>query len=165
MIYYSTVIAAILILSVFRKKISEVWPKYDIVKPEGLYLRRYFLWRSTYFNIYLHNIRLPDTDDDPHDHPWWFVSILLRGGYHEQSFGWDWYRSARENGPVIFRSRGIAYRNKHAVHKILAVRPNTWSLVITGPRKKGMSWGFLTKDGWVYWRERLLNLWDSKQCD
>ena len=52
----------------------------DILGPDGtLYLRRWSLripftggWR-----LMLHKIARPDSARDLHDHPWWFVSLIL----------------------------------------------------------------------------------------
>ena len=49
---------------------------------DELYLVRYHLFRCRWLNIYLHNFFLSD-EEEPHDHPWNSISILLRGGYIE----------------------------------------------------------------------------------
>jgi hypothetical protein len=36
--------------------------------------------------MYVHWIYQPDDDRDPHDHPWPFVSFVIRGGYAERLF-------------------------------------------------------------------------------
>lgn len=53
---------------------------------ESIYLRRWYLFKSKYFNIMLHNIRRSDDDPDPHDHPWGFVSVILRNGYVDEQY-------------------------------------------------------------------------------
>lgn len=59
-------------------------PDFTVKREDGDYLRRwYVIPRNRWFNIYLHNMV---QDDDPralHDHPWWNVSIVLKGGYYE----------------------------------------------------------------------------------
>ena len=134
------------------KWLASKWRKFDIVKEvdgqQVLYLRRFFLWRCRWFNIFLHYIPQPDTDRDPHDHPWSFVSILLRGGYEEEIY------SLRTSHVASFRrAPSIARRKAGCVHQIRAVLANTWTLVITGPYRR--HWGFLTHDGWKYWRDYL----------
>jgi hypothetical protein len=148
----------------FTDTLAKRWKKYDIMKvidggAPQLYLRRYFIWRSRWFNIYLHHIVLPDLDADPHDHPWSFVSLLLSGGYVEQR--WVWRQGEPFNN--LTRARwwwdfrlkvgSLGYRPGSAVHQIARVLPNTWTLVFTGPRNR--SWGFLTESGWVHWRKYL----------
>lgn len=139
--------------------------KYDITKTvdgvETLYLRRWFLLRSKYLNVYIHYIARPDEDPDPHDHPWNFLSVRLKGGYTERI--WH-YRTPCEEG-VEDRTNnapGIGYRPAETVHQITSVKPNTFTLVITGPWKR--DWGFLTKSGWRFWRE-YLNCWEKVEMD
>lgn len=55
---------------------------------ESLYLRRYYIVKSKYFNIFLHNIQRSDDDPDPHDHPWSFLSLILKGGYTDEAYAW-----------------------------------------------------------------------------
>lgn len=50
------------------------------------YLRRWYLFKSKFFNVMLHNILRSDDDPDPHDHPWWFLSIILKNGYIDESY-------------------------------------------------------------------------------
>ena len=143
------------------------WPKYDIVKningKEEVYLRRYFIFRSKYFNIYLHNIRFPDDDEFPHTHPWNFFSLMLNGGYLENV-----YYPEPIDGKVsvektnIRKGISLEYREAACVHKIIKVLPSTWTLVCTGKVQK--DWGFLTNDGWVYWR-KFLNIWEKVDMD
>lgn len=100
--------------------------------------------RWTFVKIFGYTVRLHlllRTDDDRalHDHPWWFVSILLSGGYWEHTpQGRFW----RRPGSVLFR--GAAFS-----HRIELERPAV-SLVICGPRKR--DWGFWCPAGWVEWR-------------
>ena len=50
------------------------------------YLIRYYLLfierKNFPFNIFIHHI-LKDDDEDLHDHPWGFFSLILNGGYRE----------------------------------------------------------------------------------
>jgi hypothetical protein len=53
---------------------------------QSIYLRRWYLFKSKRFNIMLHNIKRSDDDPDPHDHPWGFVSIILKNGYLDEQY-------------------------------------------------------------------------------
>lgn len=59
-------------------------PDFKIGRADDVYMNRwYVIPRNRWFNIYLHKIV---RDDDPqalHDHPWWNISIVLKGGYWE----------------------------------------------------------------------------------
>lgn len=131
------------------------WPKYEIIKKvnglDVLYLRRYFIWRSDMFNVYLHYIPLPDQDktksgseDCSHNHPWDFISFVLWGGYTEGMYS-EW------NVRTTLQRKWLSFGKRKAqdFHKILDVKPNTWTLVITGPVKN--EWGFLEDTGFTHY--------------
>lgn len=140
---------------------SEPWQfctRFDILDPKTgeLYLRRYRVLQTPWFGIYLHKIAQPDHDRDLHDHPWPFVSVVLRGGYDET------LRAVHDygNGPVDVGVRCVrgwlsfAFRRATDAHRITRLhRTPTWTLVIVGRRRK--SWGFYTDRGYVPWRTYL----------
>lgn len=45
----------------------------------------------------------------------------------------------------------VAFRSHNDRHRIVSVEPDTWTLVILGPKRQ--SWGFFTEGGFVPWRE------------
>lgn len=110
------------------------------------YLRRWFLIpRNRFFNIYLHQFMRSDDDRALHDHPWWNLSILLRGRYveHTISAGGINIRTERKAG-------GIKLRRAGAAHRIELHDGPCWTLFVTGPRLR--EWGFHCPRGWVHWR-------------
>ena len=109
---------------------------FDITDNKGsVYIRRYKLARTRFFNIYLHHIRRSDADRCLHDHPWNFVTFILTGGYRE----------ILPNG-VRWRAPGeFFYRSANFSHRVEVDRP-AWSLVFVGPRIR--AWGFWTVFGW-----------------
>ena len=118
---------------------------------EMLYLRRWYLFRCKWFSIRLHHIVLPDVDHWPHDHPWPFVAIVLRGGYDEV---WD--------GPGHWKPRKIkrvVRINAHRatdVHRIVRFHrgdAGAWTLFLTGRERR--EWGFTMPGGWMAWHEAL----------
>lgn len=134
-------------------KLALKWKHFDINKTvdgkQVLYLRRWFIWRCKYFNVFLHYIPQPDNDRDPHDHPWTFISVLLHGGYTEEVFN-----ASRELRAVNERSApSIGYRPGQTVHYITAVKPYTVTLVLTSDYFR--EWGFVTTKGWIQWRKYL----------
>lgn len=59
-------------------------PDFTIGRVNDVYMRRwYVIPRNRWFNIYLHNMLRDDDEGALHDHPWWNVSIVLKGGYLE----------------------------------------------------------------------------------
>ena len=127
-------------------------PHVTIAKDGDPYLTRWWLlpFGETRYRarrhlpaILLHHIHRPDADRAMHDHPWWFVSIVLRGGYVER-------RAAEGFVQAQYRAAGRwAFRRATDLHEIVSVQPGTWTLMIVGPKRR--EWGFLTADGWVRW--------------
>lgn len=111
------------------------------------YLTRYYLFlkdRKWFpFNIFLHNFHKGDPDD-LHDHPWPFVTIILKGGYWEHTPERKYWRSA---GTVRFASSSQLHRVE------LCPDTDVWTLFIPGPVIK--EWGFVTKGKWVQHKKYL----------
>jgi hypothetical protein len=120
-------------------------PDFVIGGVENPYLLRWWLIpRNRWFNVYLHKII---RDDDPralHDHPWWNVSVLLKGGYLE------W----RKDRPPAWRRAGsVVFRRATCAHRLTLGASGTpaWSLFITGPKTR--EWGFHCPRGWRHHEE------------
>jgi hypothetical protein len=112
------------------------------------YMHRYYLFlkdRSWFpFNFTLHKIV---KSDDPifHDHPWSYMTIVLKGGY------WEWT-------PVFDSSAG----EYHWLELDPEVGPAT-TLFFMGPQQR--EWGFLVdkakkKTQWIQWEHYLNNYKD-----
>lgn len=126
-------------------------------------LRWWLIPRNRWFNIYLHKFLRDDDDRALHDHPWWNVSILLRGAYLEVTP--DLAKAATPHTriaelPTRTRWHGVGsvvFRRATACHRLaLPARPDSspepcWSLFITGPRVR--EWGFHCPHGWRIWRD------------
>lgn len=111
------------------------------------YLRRWWVIpRNRWFNIYLHQFLRSDDDRALHDHPWWWLSVMLRGHYTEHTIAAGGVHRQKRYvaGCVRLHSPWFAHR--------LEVQPQAscWSLFITGPRVR--EWGFHCSRGWVSWR-------------
>jgi len=92
---------------------------------------RYSLVKTRWFNIYIHQLDAPQWHPvGCHDHPWWFVTILLSGGYLE-----------RVGGVYTRQYPGaILYRPANWQHDVTTPYGRSWSLIVTGPKKH--EWGF-----------------------
>jgi len=100
------------------------------------YLCRYRLFRCPFFKVCLHHILRSDEDDELHDHPWSFVSLVLWAGYLEVLPA-----GARRVGPgSIVRHRATD------AHRLILDRP-AWTLIFMTGKKR--AWGFHGKDGWI----------------
>lgn len=116
--------------------------------PGGAYLKRWWVIpRNRWFNIYLHQILRDDDDRALHDHPWWNVSLILRGGYFECTPGPDHDRPCRR-----WRGAGsVTFRRARSAHRLEVHKRPAWTLFITGPRLR--EWGFYCPKGWVLWKD------------
>lgn len=117
-------------------------------KDNPVYLIRYSLFTCPWFAIKLHKIMLSD-DDCMHDHPWSFISIILRGGYVEHT------PAAKR----LYGAGSILYRPAPSVHKLEIFQPAI-TLVITFRRKR--EWGFYTFNGWTVWHRYIRS---GQKCD
>mgnify|MGYP001603712754 CR=1 FL=1 len=126
----------------FKKKI--------IPREDGKdYLIRYSLFNCKFFSIKIHNILLSD-DYCLHDHPWKFISFILKGGYWEHCPTVNQHKEdvTKTFDGVRTQSKwygvgSLLVRPAHWIHRLeLDDRMNTWTFVITF--KKTKSWGFFT---------------------
>ena len=129
-------------------------PHFVVGDPSDPYLLRwYVIPRNRWCNIYLHKFLRSDDDRALHDHPWWFVSLVLWGGYKEhhpcpicgdsiRHYCFPYHRTAPS----------IAFRRAEDAHRVeLIDNKPCWTLVITGPKVR--EWGFWCPQGWRHWRE------------
>jgi hypothetical protein len=113
--------------------------------------RWWLIPRNRWMNIYLHQFHRSDDGRALHDHPWWSVSVMLRGWMMEVTqHPTDirkrlWTRISA--GGVRFRSGNMAHRL--AVHD--SQRGRVLTLFITGPKFR--DWGFYCPQGWRPWQK------------
>ena len=121
------------------------------------YLHRYYIFlkdRKCFpFNVTLHKIV---RSDDPimHDHPWPYLTVVLKGGYWEHTPVFDskgkmFAEFQVWRGPGSFRF-GKMY-NYHRIE--LDPDVTAWTLFFVGPKKR--EWGFLVKNKWIHYEEYL----------
>lgn len=100
--------------------------------------------------VRVHEILASDAGRDCHDHPWSFVTVILKGGYHESRYNAEGqFIGVKYHGPG-----SILYRPAHTWHRLDV--PNgmvTTTLFITGPKKQ--TWGFNVKGKKVPYHEYL----------
>ncbi len=132
-------------------------------EPRELYMGRWWLHEYKVpgdMGARLHHIARPDADRHLHDHPYPFVSVVLRGGYVEalpvsQEGIW---KGDREEVRLLERTttlNPVLFREATDRHQIVSVLPDTLTLFITGPKPVEHKWGFYTPEGFVYWKTYL----------
>lgn len=103
-----------------------------------VYLDRWgFEWKPL-GGIFVHRMHAPDPGKDVHDHPWTFVSVILKGGYIER------FSSVREIDSSRYRPRRpgsfkrVRLDEAHTITRLIGA--TSWSLVVHGPNVR--KWGF-----------------------
>lgn len=124
------------------------------------YLTRLTVFGCSLFKIMIHWFH--DSDDEClHDHPWPFVSLIVKGGYWEYIPGLsieDYARHLKKiegigaYGSVEhvkwYKPWTILYRSANWIHRIVIDKNNKpVTLVVTGPKNR--NWGFWTTFGWI----------------
>jgi len=65
-----------------------------------------------------------------HDHPWWFITLVLHGGYTDRSITGEDHLSAGS----------VRYRPALHRHTVVPDEGGAWTLLVTGPPVR--AWGF-----------------------
>lgn len=112
------------------------------INGDSVYLKRWSINLPFGLSLKLHCIERSDDDRCHHDHPWWFVRIILSGGYDE---------TCGQNHRIVRRwPLTISWCGRGFQHRITRLHDKrSWSLILCGPRRD--SWGFYTHDGWLHW--------------
>lgn len=109
---------------------------------EQYLIRRYLLPRNRIMNVYLHKFLGSDHDRALHDHPWYSVSVVLKGELIEHL--------PNDVSRTIKRGK-ITIRNPRFQHRIELPKGQTaMTIFITGPIVR--NWGFICPNGWTPWQ-------------
>lgn len=126
----------------------------EIVSQEGkLHFQRWRLLSTPWFRIYIHQILLSDLDAHKHDHPWHFLSFILRGSYREvwsnhPDHAYEFSSAYSSLPPEADRqARRIIRHHAQDAHQITLLTPSVWTLVLAYGRRR--EWGYLTSAGWI----------------
>lgn len=93
--------------------------------------------QSPWGSLRLHHWLAPDDDRARHDHPWWFVTLVLRGGYVDVS----------PEGAEHLRASAVRYRPATHRHTVVPDPGGAWTIIVTGPQAR--QWGFWVKGKFV----------------
>jgi len=147
-----------------------VWPKITWRQAGGLKECPYFYrWIIDFgaFAIRLHNWLSDDDHRAYHDHPYWFLTIVLKGGYTDVSpvkkLWWDnpLIELETESRDVL-RFGAIRFRPADYKHSVQDVIPGTWTLLVSGAPSR--RWGFW-KDGKRWTRDKYFAEQGHHPCD
>lgn len=125
------------------KHLTLKWDEH-LGRPECPYMRRWVLALGL-CSIRVHNFIRSDDARAFHDHPWWFATLVLRGGYTDVSK--DEYGDSVEDH---LRPCSVRFRRALHRHTVRVDHGGVWTLVLTGPNLR--TWGF-----WVNGKFRKAN--------
>jgi len=106
-------------------------------------LIRYIIFSTPIGGVYLHKFCRSDYDLALHCHPWDFVSIILKGGYDEQT----------DVGILQHKPGSILLRPAEWRHRVIIrdLKKPSWNLILKGPRRR--HWGFWPDGKFCWWRK------------
>ena len=105
--------------------------------PECPYVIR---WRFEFpfGSIRVHHWLKPDDDRAFHDHPWWFLTFVVKGGYTDSQPGNEDY----------LRAPAVRFRPALHRHTVYPASGGCWTILVTGRPLR--TWGFWpTRDKFV----------------
>ncbi len=150
-------------------------------------LERWRLLSTPWGGVYVHFIYREDLDRDPHDHPWTFWSMVLRGGYTEEVYTRPGEVGKREAYQVTSTASAGAPDPALSVGSRMTIRIRPSSIKIKEQRRfrlhrfplhhahrithtepmtttlvlvgpKVREWGFYVGAEWVRWQDYLKTL-------
>lgn len=111
----------------------------EIISKQGVvHFRRYELLSTPWFNLYIHHILESDQDQDLHDHPWDFQSLIMKGAYLEivKTVSSNFTKTLVQ----MHLPGDVVSRNAEDAHKIKLLSESVWTLVLTS--KPHRDWGY-----------------------
>lgn len=88
-------------------------------------------------SVRVHHWLAPDDGRAFHDHPWWFLTFVIRGCYGDQS--------PDDSDPTGYRTEflrapAVRFRRAEHRHTVVPCPGGAWTLLVTGPARR--RWGF-----------------------
>jgi hypothetical protein len=110
-----------------HKRIRFAWAE-KLGLPECPYVIRWRL-ELPFGSVRIHHWIGPDDDRACHDHPWWFLTFVLRGAY----------KDCTPAGAEMLRAPAVRFRPALYQHYVVP-QPSAWTVLVTGPKSR--NWGF-----------------------
>jgi hypothetical protein len=130
-----------LLINLLKQVLNRLFNHEDIGwKDIGETFIRYDLLKTPFGNLYLHNLICPTSHLDEngnllcHDHPWWFITLVLKGGYTEMT--------SVDRGWIVvgvLKPGALRFRSAKWSHSVTTSEKGMWSLVLTGPKSREWS--------------------------
>lgn len=103
-------------------------------KPECPYMYRW-VFNLVLFSVRIHHWIRSDDKRYMHNHPWSFITFVVRGSYTDVSL-----KDGKEIRQLL-KAPSVQYRNAQHLHFVeMDGKTECWSIVLTGPQSN--KWGF-----------------------
>jgi hypothetical protein len=117
--------------------------------PECPYVHRWCL-NLGLFTVRVHHFLRSDDNRALHDHPFWFITLVIKGKYDDVT----------ENGYITLTAGDVAFRP--ALHRHTVRTTGVWTLLLTGHETR--VWGFYP-NGRFKRREKYFKKYGHHPCD
>jgi len=101
----------------------------------GVYVRRWYV-ETPIGSVRVHHWLHSDDNRAFHDHPWWFWTFVLKGGYRDVS----------ASGEEAMKAPKMAFRPALHAHTVQVDKGGCWTILITGSQFR--KWGFWVGKKW-----------------
>ena len=119
------------------------WGQY-LGESECPYARRWMI-NLRILSFRVHHWYRSDDKRSPHDHPSWFLTVVLKGSYEDWS-----YKPTAGGKPNLERrivdrlhAGSVRFRRAHHIHSVSVASGGCWTFLIFG--RESRVWGFWTK--------------------
>lgn len=141
------------------------------------YLIRFTIFELFGFSLKLHTIIRSDRERELHDHPWSFFSLILTGGYHEETpvnpktYKFGNQTQKKWMGPWTFRFVKAPYPHRLDLGRELPANttgdtewiasfPERPCVTLVFMLPKFREWGFYSKLGWLHHKKYI----NGREC-
>lgn len=108
----------------------------QVIGDEGCpFLKRWTIEANSGWSLRFHHFYPDHVEDVAHSHPWWFLTVVLKGGYKDISCYQDIEREYD-----YLHAGSIRFRSRNHTHKTKTGPNGAWTIVLTGARNR--TWGF-----------------------
>jgi hypothetical protein len=96
------------------------------------YARRWMI-KCGFFSLRIHHFIKGDDPRYLHDHAWWFLTFVFKGGYTDVG----------EKSRDHLRAPALRFRRANHRHTVATDPGGAWTFLVTGPSTR--NWGFYVK--------------------
>jgi hypothetical protein len=106
------------------------------------YMERWWVFKPIRFIPFcsrIHHILRSDTDRHLHDHPWYYLTVILKGGYWEVTF--DEGKTFDPRYRYFIGEDGHSYKKRwYGPGSIIFRKPNSWHRLVVPEGQTAWTW-------------------------